>query len=218
MPIQILGGGFVLRWKLKAMSSPNGTMLSKPRASLCEPCEHGRSPGLQCGIDSKPQRGGPNLLSEVVVAQSLAQIYIHIVFSTKERRPWLREETLRVELYAYMATIAKNNVDSPALIINGVEDHVHLLIRLSRKFAIMQVIQECKVETSKWLKRQSTVSSDFAWQAGYGAFSVSASSVNEVKNYIQNQKEHHSRMSFQDELRELCRRHGVELDERYAWD
>ena len=152
------------------------------------------------------------------MSQSLAQIYIHIVYSTKDRKPWLRDEDLQSQLYAYMATILRDNVDSPALIINGVEDHIHALVRLSRKFAVMKVIQESKVETSKWLKRQSCVRSDFAWQGGYGAFSVSASNVDDVRIYIQNQKEHHKKMSFQDELRELCRRHGVELDERYAWD
>ncbi len=152
------------------------------------------------------------------MAQSLAQIYVHIVFSTKGRKPWLRDEGLRDQLYAYMATILRDNVDSPALIINGVADHVHLLVRLSRRFAVMKVLQESKTETSKWVKRQSTRTSDFAWQGGYGAFSVSRSMIDEVKKYIQNQREHHERVSFQDEFRELCRRHGLELDERYAWD
>jgi len=150
--------------------------------------------------------------------QSLAQIYVHVVYSTKDRKPWLRDDGLRDQLYAYMATILRDNVDSPALLINGVADHVHTLVRMSRKCPIMKIIQESKVETSKWLKRQATVPSDFAWQAGYGAFSVSASNLEEVKKYIQNQPEHHRRMSFQDEFRELCRRHGLELDERYAWD
>ena len=152
------------------------------------------------------------------MAQSLAQIYVHIVFSTKDRKPWLRDDGVRDQLDAYMATILRDNVDSPALIINGVEDHVHALVRLSRKFPVMKVIQESKVETSKWSKRQASVASDFAWQAGYGAFSVSASVLEEVKKYIQKQQEHHRRMSFQDEFRELCSRHGLELDERYAWD
>ena len=154
----------------------------------------------------------------MIVPQSLAQIYVHIVFSTKDRKPWLRDDGIRAELYAYMATILRDRVDSPAIIINGVEDHVHSLIRLSRKFPVMKILQESKGETSKWLKRQPAVAGDFAWQAGYGAFSVSASMLEDVKRYIQNQQEHHKRMSFQDEFRELCRRHGLELDERYAWD
>jgi REP element-mobilizing transposase RayT len=150
--------------------------------------------------------------------QSLAQVYLHIVFSTKDRVPSLRDEGLRKELYAYMATILRANVDSPALIINGVEDHVHALVRLSRKYPIMKVLQECKTETSKWLKRQPTVPNDFAWQAGYGAFSVSESLVGKVTAYIRSQEEHHKQTSFQDEFRELCRRHNLDLDERYAWD
>ena len=152
------------------------------------------------------------------MSQSLAKIYVHFVFSTKHRIPSLHSQDLRNQLYAYMATIARNNVDSPAVIINGVEDHVHLLLRLSRKFAVMNVVQECKVETSKWLKDQPKVPSDFAWQGGYGAFSVSPSDVDEVKAYIQNQEEHHKHISFQDEFRELCRIHGLELDERYVWE
>jgi len=152
------------------------------------------------------------------VSQSLAQIYVHIVFSTKDRIPALSGEDLRDELYAYMATILRDNVDSPAIIIRGVDDHLHSLIRLSRKFPVMKVLQESKTETSKWLKRQPGIGRDFAWQGGYGAFSVSVSKLAEVKKYIQNQKQHHRRMSFQDEFRELCRRHDLELDERYAWD
>ena len=150
--------------------------------------------------------------------QSLAQVYVHIVFSTKDRMRRLRDGGLRNQLYAYMATILRANADSPALIINGVEDHVHALVRLSRKIPLMKVVQEAKVETSKWLKRQPAVPSDFAWQAGYGAFSVSHSLVEETRKYIRNQEEHHRRLSFKEEFREMCRRHGVELDERYAWD
>ncbi|MBX3431913.1 MAG: transposase [Pirellulales bacterium] len=150
--------------------------------------------------------------------QSLAQIYVHLVFSTKDRRPWLRDEVLRDQLYAYMATLARDNVDSPAVAIGGFNDHIHALVRLSRKVPVMKVAQECKVETSKWLKNQSDVAGEFAWQGGYGAFSVSASNVEEVVRYIRNQAEHHRAMSFQDEFRALCRRHGITLDERYTWD
>ena len=150
--------------------------------------------------------------------QSLAKVVVHLVFSTKDRTPWLQSQELRRELFAYMATILRNNVDSPAILINGVEDHVHVLGLLSRKFAIMDVVQEAKTETSKWLKKQSPALSTFAWQAGYGIFSVSESNIPAVKRYIENQEDHHLRMSFQDEFRELCKRHGIEWDERYVWD
>ena len=152
------------------------------------------------------------------MSQSVAKVALHFVFSTKHRRPWLKDAELREELYAYMATILSDNVDSPAIIIGGVEDHVHILCLLSRKFAIMKLIEEAKTETSKWLKKQSPDLSDFAWQGGYGAFSVSESNIPQVKKYIANQENHHKKMSFQDEFRELCKRHGIELDERYAWD
>ena len=150
--------------------------------------------------------------------QSLAKVAIHIVFSTKNRRRWLKDAALRKELYAYMATILRDNVDSPVLLINGVDDHIHALCLLSRKFAIMKVIEEMKTETTKWVKKQSTETADFAWQAGYGVFSVSESNIPQVKDYIANQEEHHKTMSFQEEFRALCKRHNIELDERYAWD
>ena len=150
--------------------------------------------------------------------QSLAKVVVHLVFSTKNRTSRLQGEGLRQELFAYMATILRNNVDSPAILINGVEDHVHVLGLLSRKFAIMDVVQEAKTETSKWLKKQSPALSTFAWQAGYGIFSVSESNIPAVKSYVEKQEDHHRRMSFQDEFRELCKRHGIEWDERYVWD
>ena len=152
------------------------------------------------------------------MSQSVARVLVHLVFSTKHRLPLLRPVELRTELYAYMATILKDNVDSPALQIGGVEDHVHVLFSLSRKFPIMDVVQEAKTETTKWLKRQSTNLQNMQWQGGYGAFSVSESKVADVKHYIVNQAEHHHRMTFQEEFRLLCQRHSIALDERYAWD
>ncbi|MFN0054489.1 MAG: transposase [Planctomycetales bacterium] len=150
--------------------------------------------------------------------QSLARVLIHIVYSTKNRRPWLQDEGLRQELYAYKAKILRDNVDSPALIIGGVEDHIHALCSLSRKFAIKDVIEEAKTETTKWLKKQGPEYADFRWQGGYGAFSVSESNSDQVTQYIADQVRHHQRKSFQDEFRALCRRHGIEIDERYVWD
>ena len=150
--------------------------------------------------------------------QSLSKVLVHIVYSTKGRHPWLKDKRIRQELYAYKATILRNQVDSPALTINGVEDHVHMLCLLSRKFAIMSVVEEAKTETSKWLKKQSPDLSDFTWQGGYGIFSVSESNRDQVSSYIADQERHHQKMSFQDEFRLLCKRHGIEIDERYVWD
>tara|TARA_R110002073_G_scaffold46789_7_gene127472 strand:+ start:34678 stop:35031 length:354 start_codon:yes stop_codon:yes gene_type:complete len=117
-----------------------------------------------------------------------------------------------------MATILRDNVDSPAIIIGGVEDHIHALFLLSRNFAMKDVVQQAKTETSKWVKRQATALSQFSWQGGYGAFSVSESNIAEVKAYIANQEMHHRNMTFKEEFRELCRRHGITIDERYVWD
>ena len=99
--------------------------------------------------------------------QSLAKVIVHIVYSTKHRQPWLHDPTLRSELHAYSTTILEEEVDSPAISINSVEDHIHILCLLSRKFAIMDVIKKSKTETSKWIKKQGTARSDFHWQAGY---------------------------------------------------
>lgn len=150
--------------------------------------------------------------------QSLSKVLVHIVYSTRGRHPWLKDQRIRQELYAYKATILRNEVDTPALIINGVEDHVHMLCLLSRKFAIMSVIEEAKTETSKWLKKQSPDLSEFAWQGGYGIFSVSESNREQVSSYIADQERHHQKMTFQEEFRLLCKRHGIEIDERYVWD
>ena len=150
--------------------------------------------------------------------QSLAKVLVHIVYSTKGRRPWLRDEEVRKQLYAYKATILRDNVDTPALIIGGVEDHIHALCLLSRKFAIKNVIEEAKTETTKWLKKQGTQYADFHWQAGYGIFSVSESNAEQVRQYIADQVRHHKKLTFQDEFRILCERHGIEIDEQYVWD
>jgi len=150
--------------------------------------------------------------------QSLANVVVHITYSTKLRKPWLNDPDLRSALYAYNAVILREEVDSPAIVINGVEDHIHILCVLSRKFAIMDVIKASKTGTSKWIKKQGKGRDDFQWQLGYGIFSVSQSNVGQLKRYIANQEDHHKRMTFQDELRQLCKRHGIEIDERYVWD
>jgi putative transposase len=150
--------------------------------------------------------------------QSLAKVLVHIVYSTKDRRPWLQTEKIRTELYKYKATILRDKVDSPALIIGGVEDHIHALCLLSRKFAIMKVIEASKTETTKWIKKQGPQYAKFEWQAGYGIFSVSESNSEKVYEYFANQAEHHRKASFQNEFRTLCKRHKAPIDERYVWD
>ncbi len=115
------------------------------------------------------------------MSQSLAKVIVHIIYSTKNREPWLRDSNLRTELYAYNAKVLKNDVDSPAILINGIQDHIHILCQLSRKIPIMNVIKASKTETSKWIKKQDPSLTDFQWQSGYGIFSVSHSNVEQVK-------------------------------------
>jgi REP element-mobilizing transposase RayT len=150
--------------------------------------------------------------------QSLARVVVHVIYSTKHRQRRLEDRSIRAELFAYNATVLRERVDSPAILINGVEDHIHILCQLSRKFAIADIIKTSKTETTKWLKRSKPALGDFQWQAGYGVFSVSESNVDQVKNYIANQEERHGKMSYQEEFREICQRHGIEIDERYVWD
>ncbi|MBC8870182.1 MAG: IS200/IS605 family transposase [Planctomycetes bacterium] len=151
------------------------------------------------------------------MAQSLVKNLIHLVYSTKHRKPWIHDD-VRDRLFAYQAGIFKQ-WESPALVIDGVEDHVHALFSLSKNHALKKIVEEVKKGSSKWMKTDDAAGNkDFQWQAGYGGFSVSQSNVEEVRKYIENQAEHHRRMTFQDELRALFERHGIEFDERYVWD
>ncbi len=151
------------------------------------------------------------------MSQSHARVALHITYSTKYRKPYLQNPDHRDELYRYMAHHLKS-LECPSVIINGTADHIHILCFLSRNCAIKTLIQETKVSSSKWIKSKGRQYRSFRWQAGYGAFSVSVSHIERVKQYIRTQEEHHKRMTFQEEFRKICQRHGVELDERYAWD
>lgn len=148
--------------------------------------------------------------------QSLARLKIHLIFSTKHRQPLLAEG-VRDSLHRYMAVVLQN-VGCPADLINSVEDHVHILFELSRTRTIAGVVEEVKKASSKWIKTQGEEFALFAWQAGYGAFSVSASNVASVRDYIAGQREHHRTRSFQEEFRAFLQRHGINFDERYVWD
>jgi REP element-mobilizing transposase RayT len=150
------------------------------------------------------------------MSQSLAKNLLHLVYSTKNRMLWIPPD-VREQLFAYQAGIFKE-WDSPALIIGGVEDHVHALFLLSKNHALKKIVEEVKKGSSKWMKSEGTGNADFHWQNGYAAFSVSQSQVPAVKRYVQTQEEHHRKMTFQDELRALMKRHEMEFDERYVWD
>lgn len=149
--------------------------------------------------------------------QSLARIILHAVFSTKNRARFLKNPDFRSRLYAYMAGILQK-IGCEPILINGVEDHVHCLCNLSRTLSIAELIEELKKSSSKWAKEQGPLLRDFHWQNGYGTFSVSQSNLEQVRDYIARQEEHHRKISFQDEFRALCQKHEIEFDERYVWD
>ena len=149
--------------------------------------------------------------------QSLSKVLVHIVFSTKHRKPFLQDPDIRGQLHAYAIGVLAR-LESPSIQMGSVEDHVHVLCLLSRKLSVAKLIEEIKTSTSKWIKTKGQGYRGFYWQGGYGAFSVSESKREEVVRYIARQPEHHRRLTFQEEFRRLCAKHGVQVDERYVWD
>ncbi|MDZ4819727.1 MAG: IS200/IS605 family transposase [Planctomycetota bacterium] len=151
------------------------------------------------------------------MSQSLVQIYVHIVFSTKGRRAFLQDQQIRRETEGYLVGICRQQ-GCPSLQIGAVEDHVHILCRQGKAIDVAELVRELKRDSSKWLKTQSPALAEFHWQKGYGAFSISPSHIPQLRKYIANQEEHHRTESFQEEFRRLCKKYHLELDERYAWD
>ncbi len=149
--------------------------------------------------------------------QSLSAVYIHLVFSTKERRAFFRDKTMRYALHSYLGGISKQ-LECPPIRIGGVEDHVHILARFGRTITQAEWVKELKRVSNLWLKEQGRGHADFQWQGGYASFSVSQSNLEQVKEYIAQQEEHHRKQTFQDELRALFAKHHIEFDERYVWD
>jgi REP element-mobilizing transposase RayT len=151
------------------------------------------------------------------MAQSLSRLWTHLIFSTKDRFPFLTDKVLRHETHAYLAEMLRVH-DCETLIVGGVEDHTHSLFALSRTHSIASVVKEVKRTSSGWIKTTSRKLSKFHWQGGYASFSVSQSNLTNVIRYIENQEEHHKRVTFQDEYRAFLKAYGVEFDERYLWD
>lgn len=150
------------------------------------------------------------------MSQSLANVVVHLVFSTKDRTACL-SPTIRPALHAYLAAVARGlQCDCPR--VGGVADHVHLAVRLARTVPIAGVVAELKTSSSQWLKTQARDLVGFAWQRGYGAFSVGPTDMDALLAYIDDQEEHHRTRTFQDEYRMFLRKYAVEFDERYVWD
>jgi putative transposase len=151
------------------------------------------------------------------MSQSLSNVTVHIVFSTKERQLFLKDRIIREEMHKQLGGISKTLGCQP-IIVGGVEDHVHILARQARTISLADWIKELKRVTSVWIKERDNRLADFAWQGGYGAFSVSQSDVERVIDYIRCQEEHHRRFDFKTEFRTLLERYEIEFDERYVWD
>lgn len=148
--------------------------------------------------------------------QSLSQILIHIVFSTKSRDPVLRPD-IRERLYPFLGGIARD-CGSPMLDRSGVDDHVHLLCSLSRTISVAALVKEIKSRSSTWMKSCGPAYRDFHWQSGYGAFSIGKSQQDDLARYFAKQEKHHTERDFKSEYRALLKKYGIEYDERYVWD
>ena len=149
--------------------------------------------------------------------QSLSNILVHIIYSTKNRQSFLQDERQRKEVHTVLASEHQRRKCN-AIVIGGTENHVHILCRLHSTVPISDLIGEAKRKSSIWFKGKEGVSKDFGWQSGYGAFSIGQSMVNDVYAYIRKQPEKHRKMSFEEEYREFLQRYGVDFDERYVWN
>jgi putative transposase len=146
------------------------------------------------------------------LAHTFSKNYVHVIFSTKARRKTITKE-LQPRLWAYLAGIGQNH-DMNILAVGGTEDHAHILFHLPPKLALAKAVLLLKANSSKWMN----AGSEFSWQEGYGAFSVSSSTLDSVIRYIRNQEKHHRKFTFEEELRAILRRHGIEYDPRHLLD
>lgn len=147
------------------------------------------------------------------MAQSLSQIYVHLVFHVKQSP--INREHLK-QLWAYITGIIRKK-NCFIEIVGGEPDHVHILCTLPRTESVSQFIEDIKRETSKWIKTVSPIYKSFSWQRGYAIYSISQSKVDIVRKYIANQEEHHKKVSFKDEYVQWLKEYGVEYDEKYLW-
>ncbi|WP_294245963.1 IS200/IS605 family transposase [uncultured Chryseobacterium sp.] len=148
--------------------------------------------------------------------QSLNKIYIHIVFSTKNRKPLISDD-IKEELFNYLGGICKNLECNP-IQVGGYKDHIHILCLLSKKITLIKLLEELKSSSSKWMKTKDVKFSSFYWQSGYGVFSVNPTEIDIVTDYIQRQEEHHKVKSFQEEYRAFLNKYRMEYNEEYVWD
>ena len=150
------------------------------------------------------------------MSQSLTKLYVHLIFHVKNNRLKIRQ-TEEKELYAYIASILKDNESLPVK-INGTEDHIHILCVMSKNISLSKLTEEIKRHSSRWIKTKNPCYAKFSWQGGYAGFSVSPSICNKTKRYIINQKEHHKTVSFKEEYIFFLKEYDIDYDERYLWN
>jgi len=150
------------------------------------------------------------------MAQTLVSLYVHVIFSTKNRAGLITPE-IEPDLFGYIGGILNNN-KSKLLAANGTSDHVHLLISLSKNLGLSELVGDIKRDSSVWIKKQDSQFRAFHWQDGYGAFSIGHSQIKTVKDYIARQKIKHAKIDFKNEFRAVLRKYEIEYDERYVWD
>jgi putative transposase len=151
-----------------------------------------------------------------LMSQSLANILLHIIFSTKNRAAWIPVE-IEAELHPYLASICRAH-KCPSHEIGDANDHIHIVCSLARTVTVSSLLEELKGSSSKWIKTKGEQFARFSWQAGYGAFSIGQSQLDAVKKYIAGQRQHHCRTTFQEEYRQFLAKYQVQYDERYVWD
>ncbi|MFC1849016.1 IS200/IS605 family transposase [candidate division CSSED10-310 bacterium] len=150
------------------------------------------------------------------MGQSLAQIYLHLIFGTKWQKPLL-DPGISLELFPDMISIMRS-LECPVLAVNGTDDHVHILFKLSKKIALSTAVEKVKSNSSGWIKKKDRKYTQFYWQNGYGAFSIGQSGVKDLKRYIASQREHHKVKTFKEEFLEFLKAYKLEYDEKYLWD
>ena len=150
------------------------------------------------------------------MAQSLSKLFVHIIFHIKTTSVKIREED-KSDLYAYIGAIIKSN-DSMPILINGTDDHIHILCVMSKNIALAKLVEEVKGNSSRWIKTYAPCCYEsFAWQGGYGGFSVSSSVHNKTKKYIEQQEAHHKKMTFLEEYKMFLEEYRIEYNEKYLW-
>jgi REP element-mobilizing transposase RayT len=180
--------------------------------------------GIAPGRNATPQSDWPKAIvtcsilysREPTMPQSFTKLYAHLIFSTKNRKPFL-DDPIRPRVHAYLAT-ALRDLDSPFVVAGGVADHVHVLFDMGKMHAPVKIVEQVKRESSKFVKTLGSRYKNFYWQRGYALFSVGPTQRSDVEAYVRNQEEHHRKITFQDELRMFLKRYEMDYDERYVWD